>query len=98
MRREKGPERPFIFDYKRAIMVDAFKPVSFAFVMHGLSDLRTAAHLFMPDFLFRNSEFSGREHEVVGREYAKELVIVHDVEDHTSTTDIARAIASRVAK
>ena len=96
VRAEKGPSRPFIFDYKRAIMVDTLRPVSFTFVMNGLADLNTAARIFRPDFLFRNSDFAGREHEVVGREHAGEVVIVYDVEDHASTTDIARSIAARI--
>lgn len=93
---EKGPERPFIFDYKRATMVDALKPVSFAFVMNDLGDLRSAAKLIRPDFLFRNSDFAGREKEVVGCEFAGQLVIVHDVEDHASTTALCHTIAGRI--
>lgn len=98
VRAEKGPERPFIFDYKRAIMVDALKPVSFTFVMNGLEDLRKVAGLFRPDILFRNDEFDGRETEVVGREFAKEVVIIHDVEDHSSTTELSRVIAGRIKR
>jgi len=98
VRAEKGPERPFIFDYKRATMVDALKPVSFAFIMSGLEDLRSAAKIIRPDVLFRSSDFAGREDEVIGQEFARKLVIVHDVEDHASTTELSRAIAGRIKK
>ena len=98
VRAEKGPERPFIFDYKRAIMVDALKPVSFTFVMNGLKDLRKAAEMFRPDILFRNDAFVGREHEVIGKEFAKGVVIIHDVEDHSSTTELSRVIAGRIKR
>ncbi len=98
VREQKGPTRPFIFDFKRAIMVDALKQADATFVMHGLHDLSRAAQLFRPDYLFRNNEYAGRETEVVGHEYAKKVVIIHDVEDHGSTTALSRDIASRLAK
>lgn len=93
----KGPHRPFIFDFKRAIMVDSLKDVAYTFVMNGLDELGHASKLFNPDVLIRNSDFAGREHEVIGREHAGKVVIVHDVEDHASTTDISRSIAARLA-
>ena len=98
VRDEKGPTRPFIFDYKRMYMVDRMKDVAYAFIMHGLKDLETAAKLFMPDVLIRNSAFAGREHEVVGRQHAGKIVIVHDVEDYSSTTATAKAVAERLAR
>lgn len=98
VRREKGPTRPFIFDFKRAIMVDALKQVDFTFVMHGLPDLKTVTELIRPTYLFRNNDFAGRESEVVGREFADEIIIIHDVEDHRSTTELSRDIATRLAQ
>lgn len=96
VRAAKGPTRPFIFDFKRAIMVDALKTVNFAFVMHGLADLKKAAGLVRPTYLFRNDDFAGKEDEIVGREYAQEVIIIHDVEDHHSTTALSRDVAKRL--
>ena len=98
VRKQKGPTRPFIFDFKRAIMVDALKQVDSTFVMRGLHDLGKAAQLIRPDYLFRNNEYAGRESEVVGHEFAKEVVIIYDVEDHRSTTELSRDIALKLAK
>lgn len=95
VRNEKGPNRPFIFDFKRAIMVDALKPVSFTFVMNEPDDLKKAAELIHPDFLFRNDDFRGKENEVWGKEFAEKVVIIHDVHDHDSTTEISRRVANQ---
>jgi len=96
VRKEKGPHRPFIFDFKRAIMVDALKPVSFVLVMNRPEDLRTAASLIRPNFLFRNNDFAGKENEIWGKEFADEIVIIYDVEDHNSTTEISKKIAKQL--
>lgn len=98
VREEKGPNRPFIYDHERAIMVDALKPVSYVFVMNTPADLKLAAELIRPTYIFRNQEFLGREHEVWGREFAeKGVVIIHDVKVFTSTTEISQSIAQRLA-
>lgn len=55
----KGPTRPIIHDFQRAIMVDALKPVSFSFVMNSLDDFAEAARLFKPDIIFKNNAFRG---------------------------------------
>lgn len=96
VRKEKGPNRPFIFDFKRAIMVDALKPVSFTFVMNSPNDLRTAAELIRPNFLFRNDDFNGKEDEIWGKEFAEKIVIIHDVKDHTSTTEISNGVVDQL--
>ncbi len=97
VRSEKGLTRPFTSDFKRLLMVDALKPVTFAFIMGSSSDFARAAELFTPDYMFRNDDFLGREDQVWGREFAGEVVIIRDVEDHTSTTALSRSIASRLA-
>lgn len=98
VRKDKGPKRPFIFDFKRALMVDALKPVAFTFIMNGLDDLHRASALFRPQCILRNDEFAGREGEVVGQEFGAEVIIVYDVADHSSTTAIAAAIARELTK
>lgn len=93
VRKIKGPERPLIYDFARALMVDALKPVTFTFVMSDVTDFGAVAALVRPDYIFRNNEFLGREGEVVGREYAREVRIIRDIVSLTSTTEIVRAAA-----
>lgn len=96
VRAAKGSSRPIIPDFQRALMVDALKPVSFAFVMSGVEDFGRAAELFSPDIIFKNDDFEGREEEIVGREHAKRIVIVKDQKYYDSTTEIIRYVAQKV--
>jgi D-beta-D-heptose 7-phosphate kinase/D-beta-D-heptose 1-phosphate adenosyltransferase len=98
VRERKGPDRPYICAYQRVFMVDGLKPVAFAFVMNGLRDLARVSELIRPDVLFRNDGYEGREKEVVGHEHAGRVVIIHDVHEYSSTTEIANAIAARLAR
>lgn len=95
VRTAKGPSRPIIPDFQRTLMVDALKPVSFTFVMSGVEDFGRAAKLFSPNIIFKNDDFEGREDEIVGREHAKQIVIVKDQKYCDSTTDIIRCVAQR---
>jgi cytidyltransferase-like protein len=95
VRAVKGPSRPITPDFQRALMVDALKPVSFSFVMNGVEDFGRAAKLFSPDIIFKNDDFEGRENEIVGREYAKRIMIVKDQKYYDSTTEIIRCVAQR---
>lgn len=88
VRERKGEGRPLIYDSRRAFMVDALKPVTFAFIMDSIEDFGLAAKICTPDVIFKNDAFSGREDEIVGKEYAKKIKIILDVVDHTSTTQI----------
>ena len=94
VREAKGPPRPIVPDFYRAIMVDALRPVSFAFIMNSVHDFGRAAELFVPDVIFKNNEFKGKEDQIVGREHAKRIIILEDQVDYSSTTDII-AHASR---
>lgn len=93
VRAGKGPSRPIIPDFQRAIMVDALKPVSFSFIMNGVGDFGKVAQIFAPDVIFKNDKFKGRENEIVGREHAKRVVILEDQVYHNSTTDIIRFVS-----
>lgn len=96
VRERKGEGRPIIYDSRRVVMVDALKPVTFAFIMGSIEDFGVVAKLTNPDTIFKNDAFLGREQEVIGREYAGRIVIVRDVVEHSSTTEIARAAAQLV--
>jgi len=95
VRMDKGPSRPIIPDFQRALMVDALRPVSFSFVMNGIEDFGRAAKLFSPDIIFKNDEFEGKEDTIVGREHAKRIIILKDQKYHDSTTEIIRHVTKR---
>jgi len=95
VREAKGPSRPVVHDFHRAIMVGALRPVSFVFVMNSVADFGLVAKIFTPDFIFKNDDFKDRENEIVGHEYAKKIVILQDQVDHASTTDIIRTVVRR---
>ena len=92
VREHKGETRPLIYDYRRAVMVDGLKTVAFTFIINSVEDFGLAAKVLRPDVIFKSTEFLGREHEIVGREYASEVKIIRDVIDLASTTEILSAI------
>lgn len=92
VRERKGPTRPLIYDFKRALMVDALKPVTFTFVMQDVPTFGCAAKLFRPDVIFKNNEFAGRTGDIEGKAYAGRVIIITDVMEHASTTDIVENI------
>lgn len=98
VRERKGEGRPLIYDSRRVVMVDALKPVTFAFIMGSVADFGLAAELTKPDLIFKNDSFKGREWEVVGKECAGGIKIVEDVVDHSSTTDILKEAARIVGR
>ena len=93
VRARKGEGRPLIYDSRRVVMVDALKPVTFAFIMNRLEDFRLAAKITSPDVILKNDAFIGREEEIVGKEYARGTKIIRDVIDHSSTTQILEEAA-----
>lgn len=96
VRERKGEGRPLTYDLRRVGTVDGFKPVTFAFILNSVEDFGRAAKICTPDFIFKNDAFRDREGEVLGREFAKEIRIIRDVADYTSTTQILKE-AARIA-
>jgi D-beta-D-heptose 7-phosphate kinase/D-beta-D-heptose 1-phosphate adenosyltransferase len=98
VRKRKGEGRPLTYDSRRVAMVDAIKPVAFAFVMDDLEDFGRVAQITMPNVILKSDSFEGHEQIVVGRQYAGAIEIIRDVVDHSSTTQIleeAARISSR---
>lgn len=93
VRERKGEGRPIIYDSRRVVMVDALKPVAFAFIMGSVRDFARASELIRPESIFKNDAFAGRESEILGKESAGQIVIVRDVVEHSSTTEIVKAVA-----
>lgn len=87
----KGDDRPQTYDSRRVVMVDALKPVTFAFIMNSVADFGIVAKLVEPDVIFKNDEFQGKEDTVVGRQHAKNVRIIRDVVDYNSTTQMLEA-------
>jgi D-beta-D-heptose 7-phosphate kinase / D-beta-D-heptose 1-phosphate adenosyltransferase len=97
VRARKGEGRPIIYDSRRVVMVDALKSVDFAFVMGSVAAFGQAAELLRPDIIFKNDTFEGKEGEILGRGFASEVIIVRDVVDHSSTTEILKQAAALMA-
>lgn len=98
VRQRKGEGRPIIYDSRRVAMVEALKPVTFAFIMNSIEDFRTAARIIRPEVIFKNNTFEGREKEILGIEHAGRVKIVRDVVDHNSTTQIIQEAANIVVR
>lgn len=95
VRERKGPNRPAIYDFRRAMMVDSLKPVSFTFIMQDINCFRKAARLLIPNIIFKSDAFAGREDDIFGREFAKQIILVSDLKDHMSTTEIIEDVTKR---
>ena len=96
VREAKGENRPLIYDWRRAAMVDALKPVSFTFIINSVTDFGRAAQIIHPNVIFKGEDFLGKEDTVVGREFAEKLMIIRDLADHMSTTAIMEEAARQV--
>jgi cytidyltransferase-like protein len=96
VRERKGPTRPLFYDSKRVEMIDALKPVALAFIINSVDDFGRAAQIVTPDIIFKNNDFHGREHEIVGKEHAGKIMIIPDVIELTSTSQILETAAKAV--
>ena len=97
VRQRKGEGRPIIYDSRRVVMVDALKPVTFAFIMNSVEEFRLAAKIVRPEVIFKNDSFVGHENEILGKEFTKRIKIVRDVVDHNSTTQIIQETVKAIA-
>lgn len=95
VKKDKGPLRPIIPEHHRVNLVSNLKCVDAAFVMGSLEDWKLAIYTFKPKKLFKNQSFC--VDEVVGKEEA-EVVIVPDVFQPDSTTDIIEEIKALKSK
>ncbi len=98
VREVKGPTRPLIYDGRRVHMVDSLKPVAFAFIINSIEDFGLAAEITRPNVIFKNNAFHGREDEIAGKEFAGEIMLIPDVIELTSTSDIIANAAKVAAK
>lgn len=90
VRETKGPNRPIHDELSRSSNLDNQECVSLVFVMNTLADFGKMSELITPDIIFKNQ---GYPHEqIVGREFAKQIITVPDVKLVTSTTATIEAI------
>jgi cytidyltransferase-like protein len=94
----KGPDRPQIYDAKRMAAVDSQKQVTFAFIINSIKDFGRAAEIIRPNIIFKNNDFQGREAEIEGKEFAGKIMIIPDVVELTSTSQIIAHAAKTVVQ
>lgn len=97
VRRTKGPDRPFMSEFQRQMLLDSNKHVTFVFIQDGVGDFQRVVETLLGvrgGKVFRNQVFAGRENEVaLGSVKDKvEVVIVPDVDELNSTSAIARKV------
>jgi len=95
VRSTKGEHRPIIYDSRRATMIDNQKQVAFTFIMNSLEDFGRAAQFIRPAFVFKNNKFEGKENDIVGKDHVNKIIIIKDLIEHKSTTEIL-AEAARI--
>jgi len=89
VRKNKGSGRPIISEHQRVMIVNALECVDITFIMGSLHDWEIACGTFHPTVLFKNSDFKP---DAVINPYGTEVIIVPDVMQFESTSQIIQAI------
>ena len=89
VRKTKGPGRPVISEHQRVMIVNALECVDITFIMGSLADWEIACGCFHPMVLFKNTHFKAEE---VVNPYKAEVVIIPDVMQFHSTSEIIKEI------
>lgn len=89
VRATKGPPRPVIDEANRAEMMNSLYCTDIVFIMDSLDDFLRMVKLLKPT-IFRNEDIP--LDQVVGREFASEVVAVPDVDMLPSTSRIIESI------
>ena len=90
VRKIKGPERPVFNEFHRSSLVDALECVDGTFIMDSIEHFEYIAVAFEPRYIFKNQAF--KDKPVAGTEFCKEVIIIDDVDEITSTTDFIKKI------
>lgn len=88
----KGPGRPIMSEFQRVMLVNALKYVDFAYIQHSLEDFTRVAQTLPAHIVFRNQEFLGREHEVAVGSSGARVIIIPDIAELDSTTNLIKRI------
>jgi cytidyltransferase-like protein len=98
----KGPDRPVVNERHRLTIVNALKCVDACFILDSLPQFAKICDLFIRNkeygLVFRNQDWAGKEDEVeVGNSHAR-VVVVPDIEELTSTSDMIQKIEAKAKK
>jgi len=86
----KGDSRPIYHEGHRLRLVEHSRYVDAVFLMHEVKDFEKMARLMRPTYIFKNQAFNNVE--ILGREFAHEVIIINDVEEKMSTTEFIGSI------
>jgi cytidyltransferase-like protein len=105
IRSEKGKLRPIVNERHRLAMVNALKCVDACFILDDLEQFAHVCNLFITNarreenaFVFKNQEWLGKEEDVIVGNTDAQVVIVPDIEELTSTSEMIKKIEKQVAK
>lgn len=88
----KGPSRPIMSEFQRVMLVNALKYADFAYVQDTIADLTHVAETLPVQVIFRNQEFKGKEQEVAVGNSGARVVIIPDIAELDSTTQLIQRI------
>jgi D-beta-D-heptose 7-phosphate kinase / D-beta-D-heptose 1-phosphate adenosyltransferase len=92
----KGSDRPIVHERQRIEIINALRCVNICFIMDSLVDFERACsfiHQKEYGLIFRNQDWSGRK-DIAGTDYGR-VIIVPDVEELTSTTEMIKKIQQK---
>jgi cytidyltransferase-like protein len=92
VRCRKGPTRPIMSEFQREMVVNALKYVEMVYIFDTLDDYTAVCEELAVNRVFVNQKFVGREHEVAVGTSKAEVVIIPDVIEHDSTSEIVKRI------
>lgn len=89
----KGESRPIFNEGTRLAMVEQSRHVDAVILMHESEQFGDIVKKFRPDFIFKNGDFVESDTlKIFGKEFAKEVVYINDIEETTSTTAFIKKI------
>lgn len=97
IKKVKGEARPIISEARRIAIVDQMKCVDFSFIMGTTQDHGVMAEIIKPDLIFKNDAFKEilKENNIFGQQFAKDVVIIPDLTQSNSTSNIIREIIDK---
>jgi len=92
VRERKGPSRPILSEFQREMVMNAIKYVEMVYILDTLIDYTTVAESLEVHKVFVNQSFVGREQLVAVGKSKAEVVIIPDVTEGDSTTELIARI------
>ena len=79
----KGPDRPFNNTRDRAIMLSALRCVDYVVAFDSREEMIELIKEYQPDIMIVGDDY--RDKEVIGSEYAKELIFYNKISGYSTT-------------